>query len=218
MGNGASKNWCIAVCKPNNKFMKPYRIGTWNKHKKAWLDTDEGTVLNVLHLSWTSPPVAICLLPSCILSMYLLPVCICVCTSYIPVTYLCITFLPVSCFCISYFSVSCLSFSCLPVSCLCISQISVSCVCISCLPLSCHCFSYVPAHKCFKDFFLLRTLRLNQSRGQIIWNKVGKWRWRYHYNLFPACKGWTRDQLSIGRHPHKDLKLTELCSDPIQTR
>ena len=24
--------------------------------------------------------------------------------------------------------------------------------------------------------------------------------------FFPACKGWTQDQLSIGRHPHKDLK------------
>ena len=37
-------------------------------------------------------------------------------------------------------------------------------------------------------------------------------------HLFPACKGWTRDQLSIGRHPHKDLKLTELCLGPIQRR
>ena len=36
--------------------------------------------------------------------------------------------------------------------------------------------------------------------------------------FFPACKNWTQDQLSIGRHPHKYLKLTELCLGPIQTR
>ena len=40
----------------------------------------------------------------------------------------------------------------------------------------------------------------------------------YYYNLFPAYTGWTRDQLSIGRHPPKDLKLTELCLGPIHTR
>ena len=35
---------------------------------------------------------------------------------------------------------------------------------------------------------------------------------------FPAYMGWTRDQLYIGRHPHKDLKGTELCLGPIQRR
>ena len=30
--------------------------------------------------------------------------------------------------------------------------------------------------------------------------------------------GWTQDQLSIGRHQHKDLKSTELCLGPIQRR
>ena len=36
--------------------------------------------------------------------------------------------------------------------------------------------------------------------------------------FFPAYKGWTQDQLSIGRHPHEDLKCTKLCLGPIQTR
>ena len=40
----------------------------------------------------------------------------------------------------------------------------------------------------------------------------------YHYNLFPAYKGWTQDQLSIRRHPNEDLKYTKLCLGPIQTR
>ena len=34
----------------------------------------------------------------------------------------------------------------------------------------------------------------------------------------PAYTGWAQDQLSIGRRPHKDLKLTELSLGPIQTR
>ena len=37
-------------------------------------------------------------------------------------------------------------------------------------------------------------------------------------SFFPAHTGWTRDQLSIGRHPPKDLKLTELRLGPIHTR
>ena len=49
-------------------------------------------------------------------------------------------------------------------------------------------------------------------------NKVVMKRWGYHNNLFPAYMGWTQDQLLIGRHPHKDLKWTELCLGPIQTR
>ena len=36
------------------------------------------------------------------------------------------------------------------------------------------------------------------------------------YNLFPVYKGWTQDQLSIGKHLHKDLKRTELCLGPNQ--
>ena len=36
--------------------------------------------------------------------------------------------------------------------------------------------------------------------------------------FFPAYTEWTQDHLSIGRHPHKDLKLTELCLGPIQRR
>ena len=47
-------------------------------------------------------------------------------------------------------------------------------------------------------------------------DKVGREIWGYHYNLFPAYKGWTQDQLCIGRHPHKDLKLTKLGLGPIQ--
>ena len=34
---------------------------------------------------------------------------------------------------------------------------------------------------------------------------------------FPAYTDWTQDQLSIGRHPHKELKCTESCLGPIQT-
>ena len=38
-------------------------------------------------------------------------------------------------------------------------------------------------------------------------------------SFFPITDiaGWTQDQLSIGRHPHKDLKWTELWLGPIQT-
>ena len=49
-------------------------------------------------------------------------------------------------------------------------------------------------------------------------NKVGRQRWGYHYNLFPACKGWTQVQLSIRRHPHEDLKCIKLCLGQIRTR
>ena len=54
------------------------------------------------------------------------------------------------------------------------------------------------------------TYRLNQPRGQIILSemqtKMGRYRWGYQYNLFQAYTAWTQDQLSLGRHPHKDLK------------
>ena len=49
-------------------------------------------------------------------------------------------------------------------------------------------------------------------------NKVGRQRWGYHYNLFPAYTGWTRDHLCIGRHQHNDLKSNELCLGSIQRR
>ena len=35
--------------------------------------------------------------------------------------------------------------------------------------------------------------------------------------IFPAYKGWTQNQLSIRRHPHKDLKWTKIFLGPIQT-
>ena len=80
-------------------------------------------------------------------------------------------------------------------------------------------------HNCFKVFFffLLQTLQLKDwicigANSSEMNNKVGRWRWGYHYLLFPAYTGATRDQLSIGRHPHKDLKWTELCLGPIQRR
>ena len=72
----------------------------------------------------------------------------------------------------------------------------------------------------FQRFFPITdiaTYRLNQSRGQIIWNanKVGRKRWRYHHYLFPACKGLTQDQLSIGRHPHKIFNLKVCLIKPF---
>ena len=75
----------------------------------------------------------------------------------------------------------------------------------------------------FKDFFLLRTFQ------HIDWISLGAnhlkciTRWEGTDGdtitiFFPACKWWTQDQLSIGRHPRKDLKWTELGLGPIQTR
>ena len=70
----------------------------------------------------------------------------------------------------------------------------------------------------------IATYRLNQPRGKCsenyseMHNKMERWRWGYHYNLFPAYKRWTQDQLSIRRHPHEDFKCTKLCLGPIQTR
>ena len=74
-----------------------------------------------------------------------------------------------------------------------------------------------------KFFFLLRTLQLIDwiflgANSSEMHNKVGRYRWGYHYNLFPAYTGWTQDHLSIGRHPNKDLKWIELCLGPIQRR
>ena len=71
-------------------------------------------------------------------------------------------------------------------------------------------------------FFLLQTLQLIDwislgANSSEMHNKVGRWRWGYHYNLFPAYKRWTQDQFSMGRHPLKDLKWTKLCLSPIQT-
>ena len=67
-----------------------------------------------------------------------------------------------------------------------------------------------PITQLFQRFFPntdIATYGLNQSRGQIIGNAYhGGKVWRYHYNFFPARKGWTGDQLSIGRHPNNDLK------------
>ena len=79
------------------------------------------------------------------------------------------------------------------------------------------------SHNRFKAFFWLRTLRPIDwfhlgAKASERHNKVGRYRLGYNYNLFPAFKGWTQDQLSIGRHPLKDLKWTELCLGPIQTR
>ena len=59
--------------------------------------------------------------------------------------------------------------------------------------------------------------KVNDQQKSEMHNKVGRYRWGYHYNLFPEYKGWTRDQLFIGRHQHKDLKWTKLCQAPIQT-
>ena len=69
----------------------------------------------------------------------------------------------------------------------------------------------------------IATSRLNQPRGQCSENCqkcITRWegRDRVTITIFPAYKGWTQDQLSIRRHPHKDLKLTKLCVGPIQTR
>ena len=76
-------------------------------------------------------------------------------------------------------------------------------------------------HNHFKAFFLLRRLRLIDwnslgAKSLEMHNNVGRWRWGYHYNLFPSYKRWTQDQLSMGRHPHKDLKWNELGLGPIQ--
>ena len=78
-------------------------------------------------------------------------------------------------------------------------------------------------HNHFKAFLLLRTLQLIDwislgAKSSEMHNKVhNKLRWGYPYNLFPASKEWTQDQLSIGRHRHKDLIWTESGLGPIQT-
>ena len=75
----------------------------------------------------------------------------------------------------------------------------------------------------FQRFFPITdiaTYRLNQPRGKIIWNakQGGKKEKGLPLQSFSSIHGWTRDLLSIGRHQHKDLKWTELCLGPIQTR
>ena len=58
----------------------------------------------------------------------------------------------------------------------------------------------------------IATYRQNQPRGQCSENHlkcITRWEGRDGVTItifFPAYKGWTQDQLSIGRHPHKDLK------------
>ena len=49
-------------------------------------------------------------------------------------------------------------------------------------------------------FFLLRTLQLIDwiclgANSSEMHNKVGRLRWGYHYNLFPAYTGWTRAEM-----------------------
>ena len=84
--------------------------------------------------------------------------------------------------------------------------------------------SVLALHNGFRPPSLMWTSRLLDWIGlgtgsvKIIWNAYqgGKVEMGYHYNLFPAYKGWTHDQLSIRRqHPHKDLKWTKLCLGPI---
>ena len=69
----------------------------------------------------------------------------------------------------------------------------------------------------------IATYRQIQPRGKFSENHlkcITRWerRWGYHCNLFPAFNGWTQDQLSIKKKNHEDLKYTQLCLGPIQTR
>ena len=69
----------------------------------------------------------------------------------------------------------------------------------------------------------IATYRLNQHRDLCSENYlkcITRWEGRggVTITIFPAYKEWTQYQLSIRRHPHKDLKWTKLCLGPIQTR